>query len=321
MKKLILVISLIGQFAFAAGLNQGLDKNSVLIQAHESFLQGDYHLTLMNIKIGLEQFDRDLIMKKNLLALYGNLLHTGKLKDIDLGWYLPKEMTRLSLNIEREMDNKEIKYSMILGGNTLEPNMIKTFKVVRFPETVVMDKDKNIGRLRERPDDDGKPAFYFRTVKSAQPVSAGLYNIEISLTNGASLKAWIIIDELMNSSANPEFINVSEKPIFKTTQPKFAWKDFKTAEFDSSENRGVYFEISRNLSPTGWETLWNVWEKQPKTTKVQVGVTPHHTVNKLPLENGDYMAMIQYSEHTRLGDMRMTRKSSQILDFTIQLKK
>jgi len=319
LKSLFLATLLATALATAAGLNKGLDKNNVLNQAHESYLEGDFRQTLMNIKIGLEQFDRDPIMKKNLLGLYADLLHTGKLKNIDLGWTLPPEVLNLRLSIERESD-QDVLYFLTLSGDIMEENIVKSIKITRYPDLVVVDSENKIGRFREHRDQiSSKLSFVARTQKTTLKTQPGLYTADITTKNGNSVKAWFIVDDSMNASVSPEFKKLSTN--FKNGLPHFAWKELTTPEYNPKEKRELYFEISKNIEPSNWKAAWSIWESTPQTTEIQVGKTKPELSNELPLENGSYMALLQFIETTRLGNIRINRKTTQTSDFKINSEK
>lgn len=321
MKKLFIFMLLTASFAQAAGLNKGLDQNQSINKAHESYLEGDFRQTLMNIKTGLEQFDRDPIIKKNLLSLYANLLHSGKLKDLDLGWSLPEEISNLRLNIHRETD-EEVLYFLNFSGHIPESNSIKNLKITRFPDLVIFDKENKVGRFREYQDlNNAKLSFTARSQKTTLKVQPGLYNVDISTTKGNSAKIWFIIDDSMNASVSPEFKQFPKNKVFTNGLPHFSWSDLTTPEFHPKEGRELYFEISKNSGSSNWESLWNIWENSPKTMKVELGKTKPEVTAQLPLENGSYMALIQFMETTRLGSIKMSRRTTQIRDFKIETKK
>ena len=129
----------------------------------------------------------DTVVQKNVLQLYQKIRITQPKADIDVGWTLPKEIQDMRIHVTRRADNGLIRNQLVIGGEEETVNDLTAFQVVRYPDTVVLDKQRKIGNFQDEIENN-KAEFDYRSQSTPFAITSGLYLLRISTKNWRAFK-------------------------------------------------------------------------------------------------------------------------------------
>ncbi len=273
----------------------------------EAVLQQKYDVALNLIKAGL-QASANQTENLKMIAIYSKLLNLGRFKKADLGWVLPPGISDIRIRVARIHQNGSVIFKLGMSGQLAKPDTLDNLVVTKYPNIVVLDKNKKIGSIEIEPSEGGFN-FSINSSRSQLPVPSGYYQVTMTSKDGEKGEGWFVLDEQMNASANPYFNNLSDGQVLNG-YPSFSWNSFKTPEYRQSEWRGNYLSIGKLDSDSNWTDSFGYWDEDgSEMTSVTVGTTPVSEGKvTLPLENGNYLSILGYNEVKKIGLIKFVRR-------------
>ena len=319
--------------------------------------ESDVLKLLVAIKQGLEKAQsvvpEDFVAEENLLGLYNKILKQaqevrspkglieqasgkvnlesifGKLKEyedkngkvIPTGWSLPEEFVTLVAGVEKKYDayKGKMSYSFgLYGWQKKNTELAEQIQVSRFPNTVLLNKEKKIGFWEDgRTWSEPKFVFDFWTEKSPNPPKEGLYLVLIKMKGKAPVQGWFIMSH-MNIAESPIVSSPYIGQIFKSEHPVMSWLDFTSSLHRDFESRKRSLTVWKVLDETR-KLLWERTEIAPdrKETIKIVDATDNHGHSSVKLTPGNYEYQVDFQERWFFGDLILQRGSATKVPFSV----
>jgi len=269
-----------------------------LKEAHKAFLKDDYATMTVRLKNVLETSDEDA--KQNALQLLEKA-YEARGGNVPADWKLPSEISRLTFFLRRQRTPDGDTFGVKLMGTASQKGVIKQLQVVQYPSRTILDKENGIGSWEEEVDLGNGPEFQLQALRQPDPVSDGLYLLNLELANGKSTHGWFIVSNLL-SSDTPNVSVPAAGQTFMTPNPTLKWEDFHSPEYKSFERRSLWLA-------TWGSTHWETYLDDPSLTEITVGKS---------LADGQYSFLVGYREIRRFGDLRLARQSFSGVPFYVK---
>ncbi|MCM2276632.1 MAG: hypothetical protein NDJ89_00975 [Oligoflexia bacterium] len=284
-----------------------------VVGAQQAYAQGDFRKMMLEIKAGLEAAPQDRAIRENLLSLYRKAREVAGTNGLPADWELPPELTNFRISTRRsEVDTSGVAYLLKVNSSQSESGSVRQLQIVRHPDEVVLDKQKEIGDWSENSGAGfprGTPMFSFQGARTKRPVPAGLYLLKIELTNGKKVDGWFILDELANASDGPRVSSPTPGQIFGSGNPTFRWTDFRSPEYQSQELRSLWVSVF-DPAAKNYEQKWSESFGSPSLQQ-EATVGPSKLGRAIEaLAPGEYRFTVEFSERHRFGDLQVSRASS-----------
>lgn len=281
-----------------------------LREAHNAFAQERYKDMALSIRRTLEANPQNEVVRLNALGLLERAYEARGGAPIPVDWELPQEIEKLKISVRHGYHMGPPVYDLSVIAQTKISGLIKQIRLVKFPNQVVLDREKEIGLT----DDtfDAKHEVYMYTQKggkSKKPVGEGLYTLLLELNNGQTVNGWFVLGRDMNSTATPLVHIPHMGQTFESKTPLFRFKNFKSPQYQGDEIRMRDLLVSR-IDPPDYEfkEVWEDSELHPHREKAKV---------RTPLPNGRYVLYLQYRERKLFGDLNLDRTSYRVVPFRI----
>lgn len=325
MKKIVLMALLLvsaSTFADANAAKQAFQPSvqtpSLLAKAQQEYLQGSPLEAINTIKSAFKETIHDRVAQNNILSLFKKIRSTVKLADADIGWTLPPEVTRMRVSAARRLDNGVITNQMIFAGEMKSDDEITSFQVIRYPDTIVLDKERRIGRFEDGKDHSDVSEYYYTTQSSPFTVTTGLYLIKMKTKTGSFVNGWFILDQDSNATTTPEVTNLDGNPVFNHGLPQISWNDYKSPQFqENRERRELSIWVAKVAAQKG---SWSFWTNDMNTRSQVIGssLDGDHGWTDGPLDNGDYYALLNFGEAYKFGPIKIVRQSRTVKYFSVK---
>lgn len=315
MNKLVTIFLLVGWLNSAQAQWGASPVESPVNVIQDAVLQGRYESALQLIKQGLQTRALSSVESAKIMSIYSNLLGLKKFRDVDSGWVLPKGITDIRIRVVRIEEKGRANYKLSLGGTLDKIDRVNELVVTKYPNIVVLDKNKKIGKFESEPD-EGAFSFSCDTMRSQLPVPPGYYHVSLSNDSGERGEGWFILDNQMNSSAGPAFTNLQDGQVLNGL-PNLQWNEFRSPEYKPTEATSPHLNIGKLDSDSNWTSALGYWDDDTMTS-VRVGTTPASEKKvDLPLKDGNYMVILGYGERRSIGNVRLVRKSVTRVKFSV----
>jgi hypothetical protein len=317
MKKISALLILTNALAWAAPFQPSEQTPELLAKAQQAYLDGQFSVSVNTLKQAYMASVNDSVAQKNILQMYNKIDSISPKPQIDVGWSLPSEVLALRVSVSRRFEKNIITHQMIFNGEVASLEEMTSFQVVRYPDTIVLDKVKKIGRFKDS-QPENKIEIDYRSPANAFDVSAGLYLINFTTKSGSNIHGWFFLDENANSSTQPQLTHMDGNPVFNTGNPQVEWPNFVSPEYKKdSETRGFSLWVGKADVDEG---VWNYFSSDMNQRSAILGspVVDTHGWSRGPLENGDYYVLLLFSEYHNFGPLRISRRSSVVKYFTIK---
>lgn len=288
--------------------------------AHQNFLTNHFKEMAENIRDVLKDKNADENQKKNALALLEKTYTSRSGSAIPVDWKLPTELKKLKISVRHGRHNQEAdNYRIVVAGTLQEKGIIRDLRITRYPDVVMLDKGKKMGEWIETIDPDEGPSYEFEGPEHNQPIPEGLYLLDIELANGKTTQGWVILNNLL-ASETPKLTVPALGQTFTTANPVMKFEDFRSPEYQSFEQRGLWLGVARFNPPDyKYDEVWSYYEQHPNRTEATIGAEPG-SVGASKLENGKYYFIVSFKESRRFGDIRLDRQAVTAYPFFVKVK-
>ena len=318
MKKMFLIVLLTQLAAVAGPFQVSAQTPPLLAKAQQAYLHGEFSMAVNTLKQAFMAAPNDTIVQKNILQLYRQIRVAQPKAQIDVGWTLPKEIQEMRIHVTRRSDNGLIRNQLVISGEEESVNDLTAFQIIRYPDTIVMDKQRKIGNFQDEVENN-QAEFDYRSQSTPFAITSGLYLLRISTKNGRQVDGWFFLDDDANSTAQPQITNFDGAPVFNTATPMIRWNDFVSPQFKKgTERRSMGIWVTKTTVDA---SVWSFWTTDMTQNSAVIG-SPIPTDNGWgtgPLTNGDYYLVFHYMESHPFGPIRISRRSSVVKYFTIKL--
>lgn len=317
MKKMFLVLFVLPCLMSAAPFQASPQTPRPVALAQQAYLEGDLSRAIQTAKMAYLQTGRNSVAQKNILQLAAQI-QTMKLPvRMDVGWALPEEIKDMRVAVARRLDNGAIRNRMNVGGSYKSVGEITNFQVIRYPDTIVLDKQKNIGHFEDS-EEDGEAEYYYSSQSSPFTVTPGLYLLKLSTKSGSNVDGWFFITDEDNSTANPQFVGFEGTPVFNSPTPQVSWQDFFSPQFRVDRDyRMVSLWVGKQNDDAGKFNFWTT-DMNTKSILLAAPVNPENGWTRGPLVDGDYYLLLNYNEARRFGPIRIVRRSETVKYFSVK---
>lgn len=310
--KTLLMSLLAFSFLTAAHAKTGSES---LNDAHRTFLKGNFNAMVRHIINVLQQGDE--VEGRNAMKLLEKA-YAQNGGSLPADFKLPKEINKMRILVRRRL-NEDVRHRIAVRGSTAVKGFVQQLKVTRYPDTVVLDKDHNIGEWKEEFDQQDK-VYYFDLTgpKDLAPVPEGLYFIHMRLSDGTTNDGYVILSNV-NSTTSPELISPYSGETFATSTPTIKWKNFISPQYKPVERRFSSVDIWENSEVNNYKDRWSFWHEDPSQEEATVGQA-NGTSGDLKLADGPYSVSLNFQERRKFGDLYISRESQVTRNFYIKTK-
>lgn len=315
MKKMFTILFLYQTLVHAGPFQAPVQTPSLFAKAQQAYLEGDLQLALNTLKPAYTEAANDTNIQKNILQLYKKITSSPEASKINVGWTLPQEIPTMRITVLRRLD-KTITYQLLVAGDMNALDELKSFQLLRYPDTMILDKEKKIGRFDDH-QKNGSPEFDYRSSSSPFTVTSGLYLLHFKTKSGSDVSGWFMLDDDANSTAQPELFGLDGNPTLNNGSPKISWPDFVSPQYKKEiENRGLNIWVG-NVKGEGF---WSYWTHDITQKEAIIGseVESESGWSKGPLENGDYYVLFSFYETRKFGPLKIHRRSATVKYFTVK---
>lgn len=312
MKCTILALMLAATPAFATTPWLRVDADAkgpegALARGHKAFLDKDYRSVTGAVRTVLEDQAADATVRQNALELLGKAYgeNAGKLP---ADWRLPAGVTNFKFKQMRKEQAEGIEYNHSLSLNAPTTEVIQNLRLVRFPDTVVLDRDANIGFWEVDQEDDGTWTATMSADERREPLADGLYLFTIVLKNGTRTDGWFPLANLV-SSASPKVSSPAVGETIRSANPTIRFEDFRSPEYDPSERRDLGVSVGQLVGANyEWQERWSYYVTHPSLMETTVG-RENDADGVSALEDGKYWLSLSFSEQRMFGELKLRRVS------------
>lgn len=283
----------------------------------QAVLEKKYDQALSLIMNSLQLPNLSEMERSRIASIYSNLANYGKLKNLNLGWVLPQGISNIRIRVARIHQQGTVVFKLGMSGQLDREDQLDSLVVTKYPNIVVLDKNKKIGTIEFEKNEDGIN-FSMNSSRSQLPVPSGYYRLTMTNKLGEKGEGWFVLDDQMNASAAPSFTNLADGQVVNGT-PLFTWNSFTSPEYRASEWRGNYLSIGKLDADSNWSDALGYWsDDDTEMTSVEVGkTTPKEGHAEVPLQNGNYLVVLGYNEVKRIGDVKFVRRIEVRNRFTV----
>jgi hypothetical protein len=261
----------------------------------------------------------DPIVRDNILGLYGQAYATLKSHQLVPEWHLPGEIQSMNITVRRTLADN-VKFSVVVRASTHQPNIIKQFQIIQYPDKVMIDKEAGIGKWQEYKDGfQSKFGFGIESILSTQKIESGLYMLNIELEDGTKTPGWFLVDEDMTASTSPIVKHPSRGETFHTGNPTFNWNNYVSPQYKPYERRWFWSGVTTSEStPYTSEEKWKIYQENPTIHQATLGIDGNFDLPQdHALAPGNYGVTFNYKELKSFGDIEVGRASNTERSFTI----
>lgn len=279
-------------------------------RAHRAYLEEKPADLLQSAKEALMARQDDDEAIANITDLMTKAQRNGA--EFDPGWHMPKEFkrTRITQGVIQRPEFQRIRYRLRFSTVVPRKGMVTQLQVARYPNDIVIDSKAGLGDYEENPD-GGEINIYAATDTQAQPFKAGLYLLNIDLTDGRQVRGWFVVDGRVPNTA-PTVLTPTPNQVLPTGNPKLVWKNYVSPQYEPHEHRS----LSVRIEDTHDQTVWEDYGLSHNATSVIVGPNQDSKLQKL--EPGSYSLLLIYRETANFGDIRVGRDIRTILPFSVK---
>jgi len=304
-------------------IKEGLEKAQSAVP--ENFAARDNLLKLYDQfleKAQNERFPKDIMAeakgKKNLGSIAAKLKEYAKTHGevVPTGWSLPEDFKFLVFSQERKIKVPKNKTEYVLSffgwmqeGKAVPENV----QLIRYPNEVMIDKEKSIGSCGEGVmDGETNKTFNCDTEIANTPAKEGLYLINIRMPNQKEvIKGWAIVSRMAATDA-PLVQSPEPGQVLKTATPTLRWTNYESSKLRSFESRKRLLSIG--LIQDQWNKVWAKSEVMPgNDSSITLG-------KENSLIDGQYSFIHSVQERWFLGDILMQRQSATSVRFSVKAK-
>jgi hypothetical protein len=286
--------------------------------AHESFLAGNFDQMALDIKRALMAHPGDESIQRNLLDLYDKAYEIRGDGAINPDWHAPKEILWFSIGVKKMFrpDRGLIDYRMSASLDFSKGSEIEQLRIVHFPSEVIIDKAQGIGMSFDEISPDGINGLWIGADYRKQPISEGLYLLDIKMKGKETTHGWFLLSRII-ASESPEVSVPAINQTFSTGNPSFQWKNFVSSQYRNYEQRGEGVNIIR-YSPNVTSNTWTINHRPATLTSVTVGAGNEGETGAKTLAPDDYVFQLTYRERHKFGDLLISRDSGTHVPFTVK---
>lgn len=317
MKKMLMVFLMLPTLMSAAPFQASPQTPQSLAQAQQAYLDGDFSRAIQSAKVAYMQSSRNTVVQKNILQLAEQIQSTRQPVRLDVGWTLPEEIKSLRVGVSRRLDDGVVRHKMHIGGNYKSVGEFTNFQIIRYPDVIILDRQKNVGNFEDSAE-DGEPEFYYSSQSSPFNVTSGLYLLKFSTKSGSTIDGWFFITDEDTSTANPQFLGFETAPTFSTGTPLVSWNDFLSPQYKAERDyRMVSIWVGKQNKDEG---VFNFWTSDMTTKSIAVAapLSADNGWTRGPLADGDYYILLSYNESRRFGPIRVVRRSETVKYFSVK---
>jgi hypothetical protein len=312
MKKVFVVLGLL-----SASCAMAQPASESLQNAHKAFVAGHMKAMVQHITTVLQSGDGP--ESKNALKLMNKALEVNN-GNLDADFPLPEEIEGMRVFVSRRSSEYDDTYRVGMKISSKVQIGVTQMKLVRYPDTVVADKQAKIGKWEENYDEKYKEySFKVSGVKQNDPIQEGLYFIQLELTNGKKADGYVILTD-MNASTLPELQSPYVGEVYKTAVPTFKFKNYFSPEYKPNERRNLSLGIGQDL--TEWKDVWEIWVPIPTLEQTTVCAKPSEgevSTECNHLEDGKYSLYLNYQERRRYSNkIQLSREASISRAFSVK---
>lgn len=284
-----------------------------LLKLYDQFLQ----------KAQNERFPKEIMAeakgKTNLGSIAVKLKEYAKTHGevVPTGWSLPEDFKFLVFSQERKLKvpKNQVEYVLSFFGWMQEGKAVpESIQLIRYPNEVLIDKEKSIGSWWGEGTMEGETTktFHSDTAITNAPSKEGLYLINIKMPNQKEFtKGWVIVSQMAATDA-PLVQSPQPGQVFKTPNPTLRWANYKSTKLRSFESRKRLLSVG--LIEDDWKKVWGKSEVMPgNETSFKLG-------KENSLIDGTYTFIHSMQERWFLGDMLMQRQSATSSRFLVKTK-
>jgi len=307
-------------FGIIISTTQAWGASPALLKAQEAYLAKDNKTVFTSIHQALRGPKLSQAEMRNLSGLYSRVLAEAP-QQADYGWTLPQQMNKMRVMVEYiATDDSNKNYNLVVTGNLKAGSHIKSFIIKKYPDLVIVDKEKNIGVFKSESKANNTEDFRGRPRNGqALPVPSGAYLIDFSLDSGEKTSGWFYIAEDMNSPANPEFVGLTNGQVITTGTPSFSWKMFQSPNRKADEEYQVIFAVNPLKDDGNWGAANFVfYQNNSKVTSMNLATDTPSEPAQVPLADGNYVASIAYNDYKMISPVWMLRSSKIYKKITVK---
>ncbi len=312
---------------------------------------------LLAVKRGLEQAQsakpEDLVSEENLLGLYNQVITQAqeerlpkylikeaagqttldsiyeKLKAyeskngkiVPLGWSLPEEFKIIVAGVDRKYDayKGQTGYSLGLFGWLHDAEeMPEQVQVIRYPNTVILDKESGIGDWSDgRKWKNPKPTFSFGAELDANPPKDGLYLLNLKMKGKKLVQGWFVVSAMTLSEA-PLVSTPFMGQVLKSENPTVKWLDFTSQKYRNFESRKRMLFVYK-IREDSRHSVWGQKQVFPddRESVVVEAFTDNDGNSDVKITKGNYEFEATFQERWFVGDLLMQRSTTTKVPFSV----
>lgn len=266
------------------------------------------------------QFPQDILKsakgQENLKSIFSNLKKYQKAHGdvIPTGWSLPEEFRTLVVSQERKLKSSgnKIEHTVTyFGWMNNGQDTPEQFQLIRYPNEVLIDKEKNIGTWSLGSLENAK-TFWAGSEIGSGDAKDGLYLVNIRMAGQKQQTSGWVIFSRMKATEAP--VVLSPKPLqsFKTATPTFKWENLTTGNYRPFESRKRMLTVGKINDDDSWKKVWSNSQIDPDNS------TSKKLDKKDKLENGDYSFISSFHERWFFGDVLMDRNTATSVVFSVK---
>ncbi len=320
-KKLLVLLLFSASASAAPSTGYFVDKGipTEVVAAHESFLGGDFNQMGVNIKRALMAYPDDAGIKKDMLGLFSQAYQLRGDGAITPDYRLPREITWAAIGSRKRLkaENGEIQYRMTAWFEMALGTSIEQLRIVRYPNTVVLDRQAGVGDFTETVE-AGKPALNTYSEYTNTPNAEGLYLLELTMKGAAPIQGWFILAN-NNAPDSPEVLVPVLHQEFTTSTPTFQWQDFVSSLYRGFEKRKTVVAATPAKAPVpgAKDDGWSM-NRKSGFTQARVGDVGEGISGVGQLKSGEYTFQLTYRERLHFGDLVIGRETATHVPFSVK---
>ncbi len=316
MKNLLIVLATIAYLNTSIAQTGAVDYAR---KAHQTYLADDGKAMVENIYQALLSSENDPVIVKNLTDLFDKYVVEHKA--------YPEPSFKLNENINflfvtshlvKRFDDQKVRFYFSVGMNLKSSGLIKSIKLIRYPDDVVIDTQNKIG---EYDGFDGTDPYVWSDQQNTSP-QLGLYNIIIDLKDQMPVNAWVILTNRSQSNDTPQIDVPALKQSYIESTPTFKWKKFKSQNNLVTDKKILKFVVKSvqqvGLKSTETDVLKVAMKADAETFKVgdKTGTIEYEGADRL--SRGQYAFRLDARERNKFGPVHLIRSSISKIKFEVK---
>jgi hypothetical protein len=285
--------------------------------AHESFLMGEFDKMAVQIKRALMAYPYDAGIQRDLLDLYDKAYELKGFSAISPDWQAPKGVHWIGVSAKKIYQSQRgtIDYRIGLSFDHDKELDVEQARVVKYPNEVILDKERGVGDWDESPEGDRMLSFWIGSEYLKRSISEGLYLLEIKLKGQETVHGWFLFSRV-NATESPEVSVPTKRQVFSTGNPTFQWKNFVSSEYRSYEKRKITLVVFRNANGVK-DNTWS-FSHEANLTSATVGTSGEGEIGAKTLRPDEYVLHLNYRERRQFGDLTVSRESVTQTPFSVK---